>query len=91
MTQLNTLRAGPDDDGHFGIFGGRYVAETLMPLILEVEKTYDSIKEDPSFQKDVENYLKDFVGRPSPLFHACLLYTSPSPRDATLSRMPASG
>ena len=70
MTQLNTLRAGPDDDGHFGIFGGRYVAETLMPLILEVEKTYDNIKEDPSFQKDVENYLNDFVGRPSPLFYA---------------------
>ena len=70
MTQLNTLRAGPDDDGHFGIFGGRYVAETLMPLILEVEKTYDNIKEDPSFQKDVENYLNDFVGRPSPLFCA---------------------
>ena len=70
MTQLNTLRGGPDDDGHFGIFGGRYVAETLMPLILEVEKTYDKIKEDPSFQKDVENYLNDFVGRPSPLFYA---------------------
>mgnify|MGYP003311605929 CR=1 FL=1 len=70
MTQLNTLRAGPDDDGHFGIFGGRYVAETLMPLILEVEKTYDNIKKDPSFQKDVENYLNDFVGRPSPLFYA---------------------
>ena len=70
MTQLNTLRAGPDDDGHFGIFGGRYVAETLMPLILEVEKTYDNIKEDPSFQQDVENYLNDFVGRPSPLFYA---------------------
>ena len=70
MTQLNTLRAGPDDDGHFGIFGGRYVAEPLMPLILEVEKTYYKIKEDPSFQKDVENYLNDFVGRPSPLFYA---------------------
>jgi len=70
MTQLNTLRTGPDDDGHFGIFGGRYVAETLMPLILEVEKTYDNIKKDPSFQKDVENYLNDFVGRPSPLFYA---------------------
>ena len=70
MTQLNTLRAGPDDDGHFGIFGGRYVAETLMPLILEVEKTYNNIKEDPSFQKDVEDYLNDFVGRPSPLFYA---------------------
>ena len=70
MTQLNTLRAGPDDDGHFGIFGGRYVAETLMPLILEVEKTYDNIKEDPIFQKDFDNYLNDFVGRPSPLFYA---------------------
>ncbi|HIB22598.1 MAG TPA: tryptophan synthase subunit beta, partial [Rhodospirillales bacterium] len=67
MTQLNTFRAGPDDNGHFGIFGGRYVAETLMPLILEVEKTYDNIKEDPIFQKDFDNYLNDFVGRPSPL------------------------
>ena len=70
MTQLNTFRAGPDDNGHFGIFGGRYVAETLMPLILEVEKTYDNIKEDPIFQKDFDNYLNDFVGRPSPLFYA---------------------
>ena len=70
MTQLNTFRAGPDDNGHFGIFGGRYVAETLMPLILEVEKTYDNIKEDPIFQKDFGNYLNDFVGRPSPLFYA---------------------
>ncbi len=64
MTQLNTFRAGPDDNGHFGIFGGRYVAETLMPLILEVENTYDNIKEDPIFQKDFDNYLNDFVGRP---------------------------
>ena len=70
MTQFNTFRAGPDDNGHFGIFGGRYVAETLMPLILEVEKTYDNIKEDPIFQKDFDNYLNDFVGRPSPLFYA---------------------
>ncbi len=61
MTQLNTFRAGPDDNGHFGIFGGRYVAETLMPLILEVEKTYDNIKEDPIFQKDFDNYLNDFI------------------------------
>ena len=67
---FNNNSNNPDDDGHFGIFGGRYVAETLMPLILEVEKTYDKIKEDPSFQKDVENYLNDFVGRPSPLFYA---------------------
>ena len=45
MTQLNTFRAGPDDNGHFGIFGGRYVAETLMPLLFEVEKTYNNIKQ----------------------------------------------
>ena len=51
MTQLNTLKAGPDNNGHFGIFGGRYVAETLMPLILEVEKAYDDLKEDPLFSK----------------------------------------
>ena len=70
MTQLNTYRAGPDDNGHFGIFGGRYVAETLMPLLFEVEKTYNNIKEDPIFQKDFDNYLNDFVGRPSPLFYA---------------------
>ena len=68
--QLNTFRSGPDDDGHFGIFGGRYVAETLMPLILEVEKAYDAAQADPSYQAEMDRYLKHYVGRPSPLYLA---------------------
>ena len=54
MTEtLNTFRAGPDEDGHFGIFGGRYVAETLMPLLLDVEKAYEEAKVDPAFQRSL--------------------------------------
>ena len=68
--QLNTFRSGPDDDGHFGIFGGRYVAETLMPLILEVEHAYDAAQADPSYQAEMDRYLKHYVGRPSPLYLA---------------------
>ena len=67
---LNSFSSGPDDDGHFGIFGGRYVAETLMPLILEVEKAYDAAQADPSYQAEVDRYLKHYVGRPSPLYLA---------------------
>ena len=70
MTKLNTYRAGPDDTGHFGIFGGRYGAETLMTLILEVEKVYHEMKDDPVFHKEFHSYLNDYVGRPSPLFFA---------------------
>ncbi|MDH5490210.1 MAG: tryptophan synthase subunit beta [Rhodospirillaceae bacterium] len=66
----NTLRTGPDDDGHFGIFGGRFVAETLMPLILDVEKAYDSAKSDPEFAKQMAYYFAQYVGRPSPLYFA---------------------
>jgi tryptophan synthase beta chain len=69
----NTFRAGPDEKGHFGIFGGRYVAETLMPLILEVEKAYEAAKADPSFQAELDSYLKHYVGRPSPLYFASRL------------------
>ncbi|NBO19289.1 MAG: tryptophan synthase subunit beta [Proteobacteria bacterium] len=65
--------AGPDSDGHFGIYGGRYVAETLMPLILEVEKAYDACKADPAFQKELDYYLTHYVGRPSPLYYASRL------------------
>jgi tryptophan synthase beta chain len=68
--QPNTFRSGPDDDGHFGIFGGRYIAETLMPLILEVEKAYDTAQADPSYQAEMDRYLKHYVGRPSPLYLA---------------------
>ncbi len=67
---LNTYRAGPDENGYFGIHGGRYVAETLMPLILAVEKAYDAAKADPSFQAELDYYLRDYVGRPSPLYFA---------------------
>ena len=60
----------PDQAGHFGMFGGRYVAETLMPLILEVERAYETAKSDPSFQLELDDYLKHYVGRPSPLYFA---------------------
>ncbi len=70
MAEPNTYRAGPDDDGHFGMFGGRYVAETLMPLILEVEKAYGKARKDPDFAAELEYYFRDYVGRPSPLYFA---------------------
>ena len=71
MTQkINTYRAGPDEQGHFGIFGGRFVAETLMPLILEVEKAWDAAQADPSFDEELQYYFKHYVGRPSPLYFA---------------------
>jgi len=70
MQTLNTYRAGPDADGHFGLHGGRYVAETLMPLILAVEEAYNQAKSDPSFQAELDYYLKYYVGRPSPLYFA---------------------
>ncbi len=70
MNPLNTYRAGPDEHGHFGIYGGRFVAETLMPLILAVEQAYAAAKADPAFDDEFRRYLKHYVGRPSPLFHA---------------------
>jgi len=70
MNQPNSYRAGPDEAGHFGIFGGRYVSETLMPLILEVERAYAAARKDPSFQKELDYYLAHYVGRPSPLWLA---------------------
>ncbi len=66
----NSFRTGPDENGHFGIYGGRFVAETLMPLILELEKAYAAAKEDPAFQKEMDGYLTHYVGRPSPLYFA---------------------
>jgi tryptophan synthase beta chain len=70
MSQRNSLRNGPDDRGHFGIFGGRYVAETLMPLILELEQAYEDAKRDESFWTELKGWMKDYVGRPSPLYFA---------------------
>ena len=66
----NSYHNGPDEHGHFGIFGGRFVAETLMPLILEVEQAYEAAKADPSFQAELDEYLTHYVGRPSPLYFA---------------------
>lgn len=66
----NSLRQGPDARGRFGQFGGRFVAETLMPLILEVEKAYEAAKRDPAFIAEWRRLLKDYVGRPSPLWLA---------------------
>jgi tryptophan synthase beta chain len=66
----NSYRTGPDEFGHFGIFGGRYVAETLMPLILEVEQAYEAAKADPGFQTELDDFLTHYVGRPSPLYFA---------------------
>jgi len=66
----NSLRGGPDERGRFGGFGGRFVAETLMPLILEVERAYREARADPLFQPELDAYLKDYVGRPSPLWFA---------------------
>jgi tryptophan synthase beta chain len=60
----------PDPRGHFGQFGGRYVAETLMPALLELEKSYNECQTDPSFRAEFEAYLKNYVGRPSPLYFA---------------------
>ena len=64
----NSYKNLPDDKGHFGKFGGRYVAETLMPLILDLEKSYDKAKRDSKFKSEMDYLLKDFVGRPSPLY-----------------------
>ncbi len=66
----NSFRAGPDEDGRFGIFGGRYVAETLMPLILEVEKAFRAAQNDQEFWRLWDYYAKHYVGRPSPLYFA---------------------
>ena len=66
----NTYKSVPDASGHFGKYGGRFVAETLIPLILEVEKAYKKIKKNKKFISEFKKYLKDYVGRPSPLYFA---------------------
>ena len=70
MSIANTLRAQPDDRGHFGQFGGRYVAETLIPLILDLERHYKAAKADPAFAAEFDDLLEHYVGRPSPLYYA---------------------
>ena len=66
----NSFRSGPDAQGHFGIFGGRYAAETLMPLILDLEAAYSAAKKDPAFHAELEDLLSHYAGRPSPLYFA---------------------
>ena len=66
----NSYRAQPDDRGHFGAFGGRYVAETLMPLILDLEREYRAAQVDPAFAQEFDDLLEHYVGRPSPLYFA---------------------
>ena len=66
----NSYRAGPDENGHFGIYGGRFVAETLMPLVLAVERAYNDAKADPAFKAEFDDLMRDYVGRPSPLYFA---------------------
>ena len=70
MQGVNTFRGGPDERGHFGIYGGQYVAETLMPLILEVERAYRAARDDAGFVEEFAFYLKHYVGRPSALYFA---------------------
>ena len=66
----NSLRSGPDGRGRFGTFGGRFVAETLMPNVLEVEHAYEDARNDPAFEAEWRHLLKQYVGRPSPLWFA---------------------
>jgi tryptophan synthase beta chain len=70
VQQPNSFRTGPDERGQFGIYGGRFVAETLMPLILELEQAYVKAKADPAFQKEMNGHLATYVGRPSSLYFA---------------------
>lgn len=75
ISPQTSFRAGPDARGHFGQFGGRYVAETLMPLVLDLEKAYRAAQADPAFKAEFDDLLTHFVGRPSPLYFAERLTT----------------
>ena len=70
MTIKNSYRSQPDERGHFGQFGGRYVAETLLPLILDLEREYRAAKADPAFEEEFQYLLRQYVGRPNPLYYA---------------------
>ena len=71
--QPNTFRSGPDDRGHFGLYGGRFVAETLMPLILDLDQAYETAKGDQAFHAELTQLGKHYTGRPSPLYFAARL------------------
>ena len=68
--RINSLSQGPDEQGRFGIFGGRFVSETLMPLILDLQAEYERAQKDPAFQAEMEDLWTHYVGRPSPLYYA---------------------
>ncbi len=70
VQKTNTYQLGPDEKGYFGPYGGRFVAETLMPLVLELESAYENAKNDPKFANEIINYGKHYIGRPSPLYEA---------------------
>ena len=70
MTAPNSFRAGPDTNGHFGAYGGRFVAETLMPNVIALEKAYEEARRDPAFHAELSGLLKHYVGRESPLYFA---------------------
>ena len=70
LVHLNSYRTGPDERGHFGLYGGRFVAETLMPLILDLEAAYSAAKNDPAFQAELDYLNSYYSGRPSPLYYA---------------------
>jgi tryptophan synthase beta chain len=70
MDGTNSLRNGPDEHGRFGLYGGRFVAETLMPLILDLEKEYRAAKVDPAYQAEIKDLATHYTGRPSPLYYA---------------------
>ncbi|HWU19648.1 MAG TPA: tryptophan synthase subunit beta [Devosia sp.] len=69
-TGINSLRNGPDEHGRFGLYGGRFVAETLMPLILDLEQHYRAAKTDPVYQAELKDLAVHYTGRPSPLYFA---------------------
>ena len=86
---MDNLTDLPNSDGFFGEYGGKFVPETLMHALKELDEIYARLKNDPKFVEEIDQDLVQFVGRPSPLYF-CLLYTSPSPRDQRGSRMPSS-
>ena len=67
---LNSYRTGPDEKGHFGKFGGRYVSETLMPLVHQVEKAYRDAIKDPDYLAELDELNRQYIGRPNPLYYA---------------------
>ncbi|SEC13471.1 tryptophan synthase, beta chain [Rhizobiales bacterium GAS191] len=70
QTKPNSFRSGPDESGRFGLFGGRFVAETLMPLVLDLERAYEEARQDPAFRAELDGFSRHYVGRPSPLYFA---------------------